>query len=272
MNDFTVVMLEKVAVLALRIRQILENSKIAVFDADSENKLFAALGGITREVSLVILDLDIDQEYAMDLLIETRKRMGITPIIVLTSNKKKEFFVEGLLSGATDFVIKPFDDETFIHKINKYLMREEKEYDRVELITLDLKAYIKGELRKAEKGGFPLSIMFFNFQSNSAAGEVNAEFTAAIYGSLKELFWETDIFIRFGSKFYLGIFPFCDENNTAIIRKKLNKKFEELKSHSKMLEEYKMKSVFVTYPFDTKNTGEVYDMLLGRINQLYEVN
>lgn len=269
MSDFTVVMLEKVAVLALRIRQILENSKICVFDADSENKLLNTLSGIKQEVTLVILDLDIEMDYAMELLVETRKRIGTTPIIVLTPSGRKNFFVEALLSGATDFILKPFDDQTFLSKIIKY-MAPGHELSKAELITLDLQSYIKGELRKAEKGSFPLSIMFFNFQSSSPDTENDSETIAAIYADLKELFWDTDIFIRFGSKFFLGIFPFCDEKNTGFINNKLNLKLEEMKRQNKKLEDYSMKSVSVSYPFDTTKTAMVYDVLLGRINLLYE--
>lgn len=268
MNDYTVVMLEKVTALALRMRKILESSKICVVDTNSEDKLFNTIYGSGYNVSLVILDLEITQDYAMDLLIETRNRLNTVPIIVLSSGGKKEFFVEAMLQGATDFIIKPFQDQTLISKVFKYLIPEES--TNAELVTLDLKQYIKGELRKAEKGSFPISIMFLNFENNSTKEIQEIETTSFIFENMKDLFWDTDIFIRFASKNYLGIFPFCNEKNTKIINKKLSTRFEELKQKNKLINEYNMISIFVSYPFDTNETSKVYDILISRISEKFK--
>lgn len=268
MNKHTVVMLERVTALAMRIRKILEGSKICVVDTNSERQLINSLTGVTDHVSMVILDLENAQEFSLDMLIETRRRLSNTPIIILTAGRQKSFYIEAMLQGATDFIIKPFSDNTLVEKVFKYLNGDKNNSSsNIELVTQDLSQCIKGELRKAQKGKFPLSLMFLHFENNSDQLINDTMISNFIFENMKDLFWDTDIFIRFASKYYLGIFPFCDEKNTVIVKAKLIKRFEELKEKNELLQNFQMISIFVSYPFDTSDTGNVYKTLINRINQ-----
>jgi hypothetical protein len=199
------------------------------------------------------------------MLIETRKRLSNTPIIILTAGRQKSFFIEAMLQGATDFIIKPFTDDTLVEKVFKYLNAENSN-NNIELVTQDLSKCISGELRKAEKGNFPLSLMFLHFENKSDQILNDTMIGNFMLENMKDLFWDTDIFIRFASKYYLGVFPFCDERNTTIVKAKLIKRFEELKEKNELLENYEMISLFVSYPFDTQETSDVYKILIQRIN------
>lgn len=266
MDNYTVVMLEKMSALSIRIQNILAGSKICVIDSDNETKLFNTLSS-GQNVSLVLLDIELNDDNAMNLLIETRKRANNAPIIVLTTGgRAKHLFVEAMLQGATDFILKPFKDQLIISKIFKYLIKENPE--KAEIVMFDLNQYLKGELRKAEKGHFPLSILFLNFESNMTEDIIrDYETMNYIFENIRNLFWDTDIFIRFLSKYYFGVFPFCDEKNKEIIDKKLIERFNELKNENKMLKNYRMISVYVTYPYDTSDTSKIYDILKSRIKE-----
>lgn len=269
MNDHTVVILERVATLTLRIQKMLEASNICVVNSSSEHRFYTSLAsGRHDNVSLVILDLDMDHKCAIDVLIKTRQWVKNTPILVLTSGRSRNFFVEATLQGASDFVIKPFLDQTLISKVYKYLIPSTENH--IELVALDLNRYIKGELRKAEKGSFPISLMFLHFENSQSEAINDAHMNVVVFENIRDLFWDTDIFIRFASKYYLGIFPFCDENNTSVIEAKMNARFEELKQKNQPLRDYNMISVFASYPFDTDDTTKVYDMLIHRINERFE--
>jgi DNA-binding NarL/FixJ family response regulator len=258
-------MLERVTALAMRIRKILEGSKICVIDTNSERQLINSLTGVNEHVSLVILDLENANEYSLDMLIETRKRLSNTPIIILTAGRKKSFFIEAMLHGATDFIVKPFSDDVLVEKVFKYL-NSEVNNNNIELVTQDLSKCISGELRKAEKGKFPLSLMFLHFENKSDQIINDTMIGNFMLENMKDLFWDTDIFIRFASKYYLGIFPFCDQKNTTIVKAKLQKRFEELKDKNDILENYDMISLFVSYPFDTSEKDDVYKLLIQKIN------
>jgi CheY-like chemotaxis protein len=268
-------MLERVKFLTQRIRKILEASKICVVETDNENTLLSSLSDVNQNISLVLLDLDLEQRYAMDLLIETRRRLRTTPIIIMTSETKKPFFVEAMLQGATDFIIKPFTDQFFAEKIQKCLEAPNLPSrgfasSESDIVTMDLNQYIKGELRKAEKGNFPLSLMFMYFENNSPDKLRERETNNFIFNFMKKQFWDTDLFIRFASEHGLGIFPFCNDKNTVIIKTKIELKFEELKKANESLKDYNMICAFISYPYDTTEINKVFSLFIGRINAKFQ--
>lgn len=258
----------KITALAVRMKRILEGSRVCVITTENEYKLYNTLRREGENVQLVLLDLDIEQDYALALLKETRSRLDVTPVVMITPARPRNFFVEALLQGATDFIIKPFQDETFIAKVAKYIFPDTSV--KKETVTLDLNRYLKGELRKAEKGSFTLSVMLLALsQKNETALEYN-ENTAAgnfLYENLKDLFWETDIFMRFASKYFLGVFPFCDNKNTDIINQKIQNAFQTMKQENKVLEGCELLSVYVSYPADTTDSAEIFNILLSRVRE-----
>jgi two-component system response regulator PhoP len=269
-SDCTILMMERVVALGLRMKQILEHDRICVYSADTEGKLFTAIYEFNDTLALILLDLDIEDSQALELLKETKKRVNNTPIIVLTSGKPKGFFIEAMLSGAADFILKPFTDALFLSKIDKYLKPASTQ--GIEMVTLDLNRYLSGELRKAEKGSFPLTLMFLAFLKGSedetlAEDKAAAAVSGKVFDGIRDLFWDTDIFICFASKYYLGVFPFCDEKNTAIISAKINRRFMELQKSNAILKSYRIAISFSSYPFDSRETGKIQEILINRVRE-----
>lgn len=268
--DCTVVMMERVAALGLRMKQILEYNRICVYSADNEGTLFTAMHETNDSMALIILDLDIEDSQALELLKETKKRALNTPVIALASGKSRSFFIEAMLLGAADFLLKPFSDALFISKIFKYL--KPAEASSIEMVTLDLNRYISGELRKAEKGSFPLSLMFLAFLKGDeydtlADDKSAAAVSAKVFDRVRDLFWDTDVFICFASKYYLGVFPFCDEKNTAVISAKINQRFTELQKSNEVLKNYRTVISYSSYPFDSKETAKIHEILISRVRE-----
>lgn len=63
----------------------------------------------TNSYELIVLDLNLPGMTGLDVLTSLRKRKDETPVLVLTAKDTVEDRVQGLDSGADDFVIKPFD-------------------------------------------------------------------------------------------------------------------------------------------------------------------
>lgn len=266
LNEKTAVLFEKVAALSFRIRKILESGGFSVAEASNDKALIGVLGAKAEEAALVILDLEMDEGRAMELIAETRSIAKNAPLIVLTAGGDKESFLEAILKGATDFVIKPFADQTLLAKADKYLSSGES--GGMEIVTVDLPHFLSGELRKAEKGKYPLSLMFLNFEKSG--GPRDADINKLLFNSIKQMFWETDMFAPFAADYYLGVFPFCDEKNTAVVSAKISAKFEELKKKNTALAPYAMAAVFVSYPYDTAEKAKVFELLKERIKQQYK--
>lgn len=74
---------------------------------------------------LYLLDINVPLIDGVKLLGELRDAKDNTPAIFLTSIQDKEMMQKGYLSGADDFVKKPFDCDELLWKINALLKRSQ---------------------------------------------------------------------------------------------------------------------------------------------------
>ncbi|MGD0640919.1 MAG: response regulator transcription factor [Roseiarcus sp.] len=63
----------------------------------------------TVDYELVLLDLNLPDGRGLDLLRELRRRGADAPVIILTAQDQIAARIEGLNSGADDYLVKPFD-------------------------------------------------------------------------------------------------------------------------------------------------------------------
>ncbi len=86
-----------------------------------------------ENVDLIILDLVLPSLSGMEICQKLRAKGVMTPIIVLTGEKKEEIDkVLGLELGADDYVTKPFGTKELLARIKAVLRRSEAETAEVE--------------------------------------------------------------------------------------------------------------------------------------------
>lgn len=267
MSDYNIILYERLSMIVYRARKAFENTDIIIHEATTEAQISGLLKNL--EISAIILDVDSEiEDNGMSLLKRVREKVRKLPVIVMTSNSKKKFYVEAMLEGATDFILKPFENSTLVEKVQQYAGINT--FQKIELVTFNLSQYIKGELRKAEKGKYPVSIMFITYTSDNEPGYAQAfneigTIEQITFENIRQLFWETDIFIRFGDRYYIGVFPFCSSSNTEVIKAKIEHRFLQLKYENSKLENFALITVFVTFPVDTDDVGQIQDILVKRV-------
>jgi OmpR-family two-component system manganese-sensing response regulator len=72
---------------------------------------------------LVILDWNLPKVSGVEVLRTYRNRGGTTPVLMLTGHKSVTHKVEGLESGADDYLTKPFDGEELQARLRALLRR-----------------------------------------------------------------------------------------------------------------------------------------------------
>ncbi len=83
-----------------------------------------ALDATFNEIfDIYLLDINVPLINGITLLKELRDSNDTTPAIFLTSHKDKEMLQNGFLSGADDYITKPFDADELILRINALLKR-----------------------------------------------------------------------------------------------------------------------------------------------------
>ena len=84
-----------------------------------------ALSALTaRPVDLVLLDIKMPRMNGVEMLAQLRRHSNV-PVIFLTSKDEEEDELEGLRSGADDYIKKPFSQSLLIERMRVLLRRNE---------------------------------------------------------------------------------------------------------------------------------------------------
>jgi two-component system response regulator PhoP len=88
--------------------------------ADGKEGLFM---GREHSYDLAVIDLGLPGLGGMQLIRELRKQRKIFPVLILTARANWQDKVEGLESGADDYLVKPFHNEELRARLNALLRR-----------------------------------------------------------------------------------------------------------------------------------------------------
>lgn len=88
-----------------------------------QDGLAAKLALETESYSIMVLDLCLPKLSGMDLLKWLRERQLNLPVLILTARDTVADRVAGLNAGADDYLIKPFDLDELIARVNALLRR-----------------------------------------------------------------------------------------------------------------------------------------------------
>lgn len=99
---------------------------------------------LTEEYDLIILDIMLPLLDGITLLREIRNAKLIVPVLMLTAKDSTEDKVDGLDSGADDYLAKPFALEELLARVRALLRRKEKVKNLIlsaEDLTLDTQTH-----------------------------------------------------------------------------------------------------------------------------------
>ena len=78
------------------------------------------------KIDLIILDITLPDGNGLDFFEKTIKNLNI-PTIFLTAKDEEDYIVKGLNTGAEDYITKPFSTKELLARVNKILLRYNKE-------------------------------------------------------------------------------------------------------------------------------------------------
>ena len=116
---------------------------------------------------LIILDLMLPQLSGEELCLILRRESDV-PIIMLTSKSSKADRIKGLNGGADDYIVKPFDADELVVRVNAVLRRYKGQVQHLlscGLLSLDEKSQmlsIDGEPVKLSRAQFEILSVFMH--------------------------------------------------------------------------------------------------------------
>lgn len=128
--------------VAKAIREGLESENYQVtVAATGEDGYFLAT---TQAFDLILLDLMLPGRSGLEILTALRKQKCQTPVLILTARDAVEDRVEGLDTGADDYVVKPFAFAELLARIRALTRRGRPEQAlRLRLVELELDCVTK---------------------------------------------------------------------------------------------------------------------------------
>jgi len=269
---YTVFILDNVKSIRSRLQLLFNTKDFNIIEASNPNEFFNIFSHHKYNGNLIIMDIDLREEDGFKVIREIRDKNKNIPIIILTANNHRDTFIKGILQGVTDYILKPFDDLIIKDKINKVLNYYHDENEIESKIIFNLPLFLQSEFIKSKKGKYSTSLMMSTLYKptriySSEIGKEYLKLSTIVYDKLKDIFWETDVFTKYGSQSFIGVFPFASKVDVNIILKKVDECFNNLKENNKHLNEYFLSSVFITYPDDIT---EAYDVILKLIDKTKE--
>jgi two-component system, OmpR family, alkaline phosphatase synthesis response regulator PhoP len=127
----TILVVEDEPGIARLVQDYLERAGFAVVRASTAADALALARAKTP--ALVVLDLGLPDVDGLDVTRELR-RLGDTPIVMLTARGDESDRIVGLELGADDYVVKPFSPKELVARVRAVLRRGERAAPRAETV------------------------------------------------------------------------------------------------------------------------------------------
>lgn len=92
---------------------------------------------------VIILDIMMPIMNGYEVLVELRNKKISTPVLILTAKDALNDKVKGFKSGADDYLVKPFEKEELIVRLEAMVRRNNRTYLKNQIVFKDMKLDIK---------------------------------------------------------------------------------------------------------------------------------
>jgi len=265
---YHMVLFDEKAFIRNRVKSVLSLTDIKVHEATSYGQMANLVEHDTFDADLIMADINFDDPMLIEKMREFRDRHKNIPLIVFTSTSSRKVFVSAMKLGANDFILKSADDSTLMSRIKRNIglttpiVGGSSSGDK---ISLDITRYLAGEIRKAQKGTYALTVCFssvLDVDNSDASIRVSPRFLSQLQGT----YWETDALVSLGMNHFVSFFPFCGESGRNILESKLQSIFETLKSSDENLEQCQLVNDYVTFPEDGLTKEDILTKMIEEMN------
>ncbi len=253
-------------VIRRRIKDMLSESAAEVYELNSPNELVSFIVEKQYKINLVITDIEQGPGTdfsGIDVLRIIRNRSTSIPVMILTSDSRREIIAKCVHEGASEYTLKPFDDAFLKTKIMKFL--DSETLQDTSIIRFNLSDYLNEEIYKANKGSYAFALVKISYiqkdDKENASDNNFYRIAEYLFKELKSVFWDGDVLIHHGFQGQLGFFPFCGSENIKFLINKITNQFLHLKSVENTLANFDIKLNYVIYPAHANNVKELLNRL-----------
>ncbi|MDW7668311.1 MAG: response regulator, partial [Bacillota bacterium] len=109
-ESFKIIIKEQAGLMRIRIKDMLKHLGLDIMECTTDNVLFNEIKENKELLCCIIIHIDEIENY--DIINKIKSKENKAPIIVLTTNKKRNFHIKGIQLGVSDLILIPFKDST----------------------------------------------------------------------------------------------------------------------------------------------------------------
>lgn len=270
----SVLIVDYIGKVRFEISGILKSFDIEVLNLKDESEITDEFLSSHNNIGLVIwiISTEDTNEFSKINRLKNELFRKIPLIIVSNYNEKKYVFL-AIKSGASDYIVRPFNQETFIRKVNEYipmLVNEQIQDDNdEEKIVLTLKDILSISIKSATRGNYPLSILMIAIINSSEVQGVDIrESINMIMKVIRMRVRETDTIIKYGADNILVVLPFTEHEGAYIVDKKIRSQLISNSLLNQKAEGLALGTSYVTYPNDGKTKESLLSELQAKLQTI----
>lgn len=202
------------------------------------------------EYDIYVIDLILPETTGEILLSEIKSRNKDSIIIMISSTSNYKTISHTLNSGADDFIVKPFDNNTFLvrikHHIKQHLLLKELEDSNAKLLKLSITdgltdvynhnyivSRLQEECSRAKRYEDDLSILLLdldNFKKvNDTYGhQIGDNVLTSVALTIKSVLRQSDVLGRYGGEEFLVILPNTHMDAARVVGEKIRQSISRL--------------------------------------------
>lgn len=277
-----IIILDSKAYVRNRIKELVCGYKINVYEAINSFQLFTILAELDYDVSLIVMEVNLEKESGIDILHKLKKRNIEIPVLIVTSENRRKEFAKSIRAGAVDYILKPFDEKMLLNRIVKVMDKKinttnKSSKEDHKKISSDFQDYLSKELEdaKIKENIFSLMMITLFKAVDEFTADMEKEYSDLgkdIYPKLKEILEGVDLFIKYGAQSFVATFKVNSKEKENIIIQKVNEFFKNIRQQDKRFEGYYLECAFVNYPKEGNNKEELISKvtykIVDKINQI----
>lgn len=202
------------------------------------------------DYDIYVIDLVLPETTGEALIGELKEANKDSIIIMISSTSNYKTISHTLNSGADDFVVKPFDANTFLvrikHHIKQHLLLKELESSNEKLLKLSITdgltdvynhkyivSRLEEECSRAERYDEDLAVVLFDLDNFKKVNDTHGHQVGDIVlmevaKTIKKVLRESDLVGRYGGEEFLIILPNTNREEAYHVADKIRKEIEAL--------------------------------------------
>jgi PleD family two-component response regulator len=271
----SVLVVDYIGKIKFEISATLKKFNIQMLQVRDEEGITDDFLGIHKDIGLVIWIISTEDNYEFSKI--NKLKNGVfknIPLIIVSNYNEKKYVFSAIKSGASDYIVRPFDQELLIKKVNEYIPlissadQTEDEYDE-EKIVLTLKDILSISVKSAMRGNYPLSILMIAIMNSAEIEGVDVRETInMIMKVMRMRVRETDTIIKYGTDNILVVLPFTEHEGAYIVDKKIRSQLISNSLLNQKAEGLALGTSYVTYPKDGKTRESLLSELQSRLQTI----